>query len=599
VLPIVVLSVLSTSVWGDEGAEVVPQLQQVQNAIGSATSPAAVNCDPTTTPLKQDDVAPDPSTIVRQTDGKIFYHNAKVDGNGNLVPWCDGDRAHCFDHVMDLTWKFWKNMNQVETTTRDGKPVQLPYYMLHQVWKPEGDTRGVGGDQFQMAMSSWGQYYQYTGDEDLKKNMKFMADYYLANSLSPSNAKWAGLPFPYNCNFTAADATNAPDQDQCKPKSGSYDGDMIDGNGVLQPDKAGSFGLELTKLYKMTSKDPGSKKYLNSAIKIAQSLMSHIQKGDADSSPLPFKVNAFTGEVAPLIRDRKFDRTKLGDASYTTNWFSTMQLFLDLQKLDPKNAPAYKKAFNTFVDWMKNYPLKTNKWGPFFEDVSSFSDTQINATTAARFILEHQEYFPDWKTQVPGIFKWTYATLGDDTYKKYGVVMPDEQTSYRVPGESHTARQGSTELLWANKSGDTSGKENALRQLDWSTYTVDNDGKNVFPSNEIWLTDGYGDYVRHYLWAMNERPDLAPSDSNHILSSTSVLGQVAYAPGAGGVSYRTFDKNGTESIRMTKKPASVRLNGHALKEGSGVSHYSWQPLAEGGGVLKVTRLGGDDVSISQ
>ena len=54
---------------------------------------------------------------------------------------------------------------------------------------------------------------------------------------------------------------------------------------------------------------------------------------------------------------------------------------------------------------------------------------------------------------------------------------------------------------------------------------VDNDGKNRYPNDENWLTDGYGDYVRHFLRAMAAMPELAPSDEEHILSSTSVIGK--------------------------------------------------------------------------
>ena len=58
------------------------------------------------------------------------------------------------------------------------------------------------------------------------------------------------------------------------------------------------------------------------------------------------------------------------------------------------------------------------------------------------------------------------------------------------------------ELLWAEASGDRSRKAQAVRNLDWATYMVDTDGKNRYYRDDIWLTDGYGDYVRHYLRAM-------------------------------------------------------------------------------------------------
>ena len=49
-----------------------------------------------------------------------------------------------------------------------------------------------------------------------------------------------------------------------------------------------------------------------------------------------------------------------------------------------------------------------------------------------------------------------------------------------------------------------------MRRLNWATYSVDADGKNRYPNDDIWLTDGYGDYVRHYLRAMASFPELAP-----------------------------------------------------------------------------------------
>ena len=112
-------------------------------------------------------------------------------------------------------------------------------------------------------------------------NMKYMADYYLAHSLSPPDSKWPNLPYPYN---------NAVE-------SGIYDGDMILGKDFLQPDKAGSFGFELVHLYKKT----GDQKYLDAALKIANTMAANVQPGDNDNSPWPFKVNAKTGEPGLIV----------------------------------------------------------------------------------------------------------------------------------------------------------------------------------------------------------------------------------------------------------------------------------------------------------
>jgi hypothetical protein len=120
---------------------------------------------------------------------------------------------------------------------------------------------------------------------------------------------------------------------------------------------------------------------------------------------------------------------------------------------------------------MKNFPLKTNKWGPFFEDIPGWSDTQTNAISFAMFILDHQDIFPNWKDDVKDIIDWTYMELGNHEYEKYKVTVMNEQTVYRVPGNSHSSRQASVELMYAASSGDTSHVANAVRTKS-NTYTV-------------------------------------------------------------------------------------------------------------------------------
>ncbi|MES1215859.1 MAG: hypothetical protein ABUT20_10090 [Bacteroidota bacterium] len=532
------------------------------------------------------------SGIILHAQKKLIYHDIRTDEKGNIIPWYNNDLGTSYDHIVNLIWNFWDTM-RLDINS-------LPYYMNHQVWKPGyNDARGLGGDQFQMALSSWQLLYAYSGNERVKQNMKFIADYYLTHSLSPANCKWPDLPFPYNTFIY----------------SGIYDGDMVIGPGYLQPDKAGSLGLELVHLYKMSSKDfylqSTSGRYLDAAIKIAHTLISHLKPGDKDHSPLPFKVNAYTGESGQL-RDNNVSGTVIGEASYTSNWCSTMELFLALQQLDKKNAAAYKNGFTILLNWMKKYPLQNNRWGMFFEDVQGWSDTQINATTFAWFILLHKEYFPDWQKQVNGIFDWVYKTLGNKKWEKYGVTVVNEQTVYQTPAQSHTSRQAATELLYCALSNDTARKTNAVRQLSWATYMVDVDGKNRFPQDENWLTDGYGDYVRHYLRAMAAYPELAPS-SDHILNSTSVIQQADYKGQANKflvpyvnvsdvnkvkVFYRAFDSTGTETIRMAQKPGMVLLNSKSIPEvnNNNDEGYQWMPLTAGGYLL-IHRLHGTEITI--
>src|SRR5450759_4326272 len=179
----------------------------------------------------------------------IQYHAVRINKtDGSILPWYSSDAGTSYDTVLLLVWNFWDKME----TDSNG----LKYYMNHQVWKPEHDIRGLGGDQINMALSSWALLYAYTGNPAIIENMKYLADTYIERSLSDSTDIWPYLPYPYNTDI----------------HSGRYDGDMRNGKGILQPDKEGSFGYELVNLFKMT----GEKKYHEAAIRIANTLKTHI-----------------------------------------------------------------------------------------------------------------------------------------------------------------------------------------------------------------------------------------------------------------------------------------------------------------------------------
>lgn len=503
---------------------------------------------------------------------KLIYHNIKTNKEGHIIPWYNAGPGTSFNRVIQLVWNFW------DTMRRDLNG--LPYYMNRQVWNPYfNDPRGIGGDQFAMALSSWRLLYAYTGNEKVKENMKFIAEYYITHGLSPENASWPSIPYPYN-TFVY---------------SGYYDGDMILGKDFLQPDKAGSFGIELLKLYEMNCNEryPNvtDKMYLRAAISIANTLARHVENGDSNNSPLPFKVNAITGETGVLKSYGQNGKVE-GLSNYTTNWSGTLELFLELKELHEGDTQLYKSSFDKIIKWMKRFPMQSNKWGPFFEDISGWSDTQINAITFAQFIMSHREFFPDWKTDVNKIFHWVYEKLGNSGWEKYGVTVVNEQTAYKVPGNSHTARQASAQLQYGYLSGDTSYYTNSVRQLSWATYMVNDDGRNRYPNDENWLTDGYGDYVRHYLRSMAAAPELAPNE-NHLISTTSVVQRIIYHgqfykfhfppvkdSGAIVLRYSVYDNEGEEMVRLVQKPSAVWFGDNATNSTGGT--YEWKPLIKGG-----------------
>ena len=333
------------------------------------------------------------------------------------------------------------------------------------------------------------------------------------------------MPYPYNLNGC----------------SGQFDGDMRAGAGYLQPDKAGTFGANLVLLYKLT----GNQRYLTAAIKIANTLTATITPGDADHSPWGFRVNAMTGKPAEGTKDG--ERVT---ATYTSNWTPTLRLFDELQALHQGNGENYRRTALLAEAWLKQYAIPATKPGPFFEDIPTedYSDTEINADTLAAYILEHPEWDSEGKAQARNLLEWTEIRLGNHNFTALHVTPINEQTRYEQPGNSHTSRHAWVRLLYCEKTGECADRAEQVRRLNWATYSVNDDGWSRYPNDDIWLTDGYGDYVRHYLQAMASMPELAPDDQNHLLRTTSVIQRIKYA--VDSISYRKFDRASEEQFKL-------------------------------------------------
>ncbi len=97
---------------------------------------------------------------------------------------------------------------------------------------------------------------------------------------------------------------------------------------------------------------------------------------------------------------------------------------------------------------------------------------------------------------------------------------------------SHTARFACLSAQYAEATGDERYAEQALRSFNWASYMANEDGTVTVgvdrPDyyNQCWFTDGYFDYVPHFIDGMAALPHTAPADSDHLLHSSSVVQEI-------------------------------------------------------------------------
>jgi hypothetical protein len=126
--------------------------------------------------------------------------------------------------------------------------------------------------------------------------------------------------------------------------------------------------------------------------------------------------------------------------------------------------------------------------------------------------------------------------------------------------------------------------------LSYATYFEAGNGRisccGQRPGNTFWFSDGYGDYLRSFNWAMAAMPELGPKRQNHLLGSSSVVQSLAYSRDS--VAYRTFDARSTEVFRLRFRPLGVTA-GAALAERQDLTAegYVLQPLGGGDYAVRI------------
>ncbi len=520
-------------------------------------------------------------------NSQLPWHAASIDSHDKLIPWYEPEKNLGFDKVMRLAWDYMEH--QVKTDPKTGQKI----YLTNSVF--DANT-GLGAYWQTNPASTFGQFvdsvvtwYPYSGDKDAVTVVRTMLDYQLAHGTSPANWDWAKVPFATSCG-------NDPEYGKC------LKGMPRDFYGGIETDKVGELGIGYVLFFEMT----GEKKYLAAGIQCADALAKHIRPGDEMHTPWAFRVNAKTGVV-------------LNGEEYGGMIVAPVRLFSELIRLRQGDIKRYQVSRKLAWDWIRKYPMHNNRWSGYFEDVPKSTDNynQANPTMTAYYILTQDDpasVDPDWMADVGHIIDWVRMHYGRGPY--FGAWAIDEQgpppdysgCCSRAGLASDTSRWAAINALYYEKANDGQAHMDAFRSLSYATYFAGDDGRiaccglDYFGSasnqSTYWFDDGYGDYIRNFMWALGAIPEFAPKHEDHLLRSSTIVQMVQY--GKRSIHYRTFGPIATEVLRLTYKPSEVKVGGTSISAQPDlkIQGYTITLLPGGDYVIHLRHTGSGDVQIT-
>jgi hypothetical protein len=487
-------------------------------------------------------------------NAQVAFHSSVLDPQGNLLAWYQPDKNLGYDHVLRLGWNFIEHKVPVDTRHHTG----LKIYLINSVM----DANTLQGEYWQhnpaMVYAAFVDgvvaWYPYSGDQDAITAVGGMLDYQLAHGTTPSDWEWPDVPFATSCD----DQTDYGRCIENMPKE-FYGG--------IETDKVGQLGVGYTLFYELT----GDRKYLTAAQHCADALARHVRAGDDEHTPWPFRLDARTGVT-------------LAQEEYGGDVSSSVRMFDELIRLKAGNTAAYQRARDLAWTWVLQNPLNRSskawdKWSGFFEDIPHSSDNvnQFLPDMTAYYIMSRPDpasVDPEWVTHVGHMIDWVRLRFGRGPF--LGAWAIDEQglpsgrggCCSRAGQGSHGGRWAAINAMYAEKTGDGQASRDAFRTMNYATYFASSEGLVACCGTDyhapFWFSDGYADYLRHFNWTMGALPQLAPIGESHILRSSSVVQKVSYAPRR--ISYKTFDSDSIQVLRLNFKPVRVTAGQTVLSE---------------------------------
>ncbi len=492
-----------------------------------------------------------PSVLPATVQARYYGHPTVCDTHEVIAPWYRGLNGQCDFRIRIAA----ETLKRYPWTDTNHAIAAYPDYLFTSLWQIDPDGRitpkapdaWMNGDLGQRATSllnGWVDYYRYTGDPAAVAHLTYLGEFLLDHCVTPPDHPWPGL-------FVSV------------PVKGKAYG-KCDPEGMIQLDICASTGQGLLRAYQVT----GQSRWLAAAQHWGDLLAERCRRNPsedpwgryANPDSAPWKDNKQTGGVTMILAFLD-DLIRLGHTGR------------DNSIVAARDAGRAYLRDRLLLAWAVD-----DTWGRYFWDWANPTQNCLTTPDAARYLLDHQAEFPNWRHDVRNILTlflhrssaapdsrgdvysgaWAFpesnACCGRSLWYSPFLLAP-ALAEYGVRAESDWAR------------------ELAYRMMVLQTYdaqetgvTEDNiDGGVIVNGN--WLNIAHPLPLRWMLAALAWLPEeLGASRENHIVRATAVVNSVVY--GKDRIEYATFDAPpGTmETLRLAFTPSTISADGVVLPQ---------------------------------
>jgi len=486
-----------------------------------------------------------PALAVEQD--QYYAHPTVLDDQGVIAPWYSRQNGQCdlrvriaAETLKRYPWCGWSEA---------ARPA--PEYVPSGAWQisPEGVItipkigdweNGDLGQRAAYLLSGLADYYRYSGDAAAIAQLYATADYLVECCLTPPDHPWPGILISV-------------------PNKGKPYG-RPDPHGFIQLDIVAEAGIGLLRAYQVT----GETRWLEAARHWGDLLAEKRSRGSG----------------APWGRYANPEDVPWGDIQ-TGGVVFIIEFFDELIRLGHRGeANALLAARADGIAYLRDSVLprwtSDDTFGRNYWDWEDPVQAENVTEFVVRYLMKHPDEFPNWRADCRNILT-LFLNRTSVAPSSNGDVYSG---AWAYPESSGCCGRslwyGPMELAmvygeYAARAGSEWAREMARRQMTLATYDIHETGvveDNIdggFIVAGAWFKIAHPMALKHVLGAMAWLPDVfGAGRENHIMRSTAVVRNVAYADGR--VDYETFDAPaGTQEVlRLAFRPESVAADGARL-----------------------------------